>query len=542
MNDDKYEVEIVAKLVDKVSKPLKALARDAMGVASVVGHAFSERLSQTSKYLSKSEIAERAEVLKGDNGMQKDIYQWEDFGSLMADKWKGIGKETDKARKKVLRYSLALFGVTSIYRGIIKAVNTYMSVNQELQARVNGLYYAIGSLLAPVIEWVLNLLSRWVLYIDAFARGIGLAGINMTNFNKTASKTSKMLAPFDEINNLTEGNSGSNSGITDPFGGESAGMFGEKFRLFGEWCKENIPIITGLVGGLLTFIELMKLGIEGFGTKALGIAIIVGSVITFVQDLIKALKDPTFENWGKVIIDIGVALLGVSLILDFSVGQWVALAGAVAVLAGVIIANWSKVSDWFKETCGKITDWFKRTFGDTEKNHKAMAANIGKVSEGMLENILKGIGKFFVNLGNKLGIDVKEVINKWIITPLNKVIGWINGVLNFSYGGLKLLGKTVIPAFSVNLGHLKSVAYLDQGTNYVPNDQLAMIHQGEAVIPKKFNSSEYFNSDETNELLQTLIERVDAIELNPYVTVTDVGKASVKYINQQARIKGGSVL
>ena len=28
---------------------------------------------------------------------------------------------------------------------------------------------------------------------------------------------------------------------------------------------------------------------------------------------------------------------------------------------------------------------------------------------------------------------------------------------------------------------------LDTGTNYVPKDTLAMIHQGEAVVPKKFN-------------------------------------------------------
>ena len=33
----------------------------------------------------------------------------------------------------------------------------------------------------------------------------------------------------------------------------------------------------------------------------------------------------------------------------------------------------------------------------------------------------------------------------------------------------------------------KMIPTLDTGTNYVPKDTLAMIHQGEAVVPKKFN-------------------------------------------------------
>ena len=91
---------------------------------------------------------------------------------------------------------------------------------------------------------------------------------------------------------------------------------------------------------------------------------------------------------------------------------------------------------------------------------------------------------------------------------------------------------------------LASIAMLDTGTNYVPNDQLAMIHKGEAVIPKKFNSSEYFNSgnDRIENLLVDLIDRVDRIDFNPYVTVKDIGNASVKYIKSESRIQGRSVL
>ena len=52
------------------------------------------------------------------------------------------------------------------------------------------------------------------------------------------------------------------------------------------------------------------------------------------------------------------------------------------------------------------------------------------------------------------------------------------------------------------LGKLGVRAY-DVGTNYVPNDQLAMIHQGEAIIPKKYNKP-YQPSGDSSALYDTI--------------------------------------
>ena len=70
-----------------------------------------------------------------------------------------------------------------------------------------------------------------------------------------------------------------------------------------------------------------------------------------------------------------------------------------------------------------------------------------------------------------------------------------------------------------------------------------MIHKGEAVIPKKFNSQEYFGGNtEMIEKLDTLIDVVNNLDINPYITVKDVGEASVKYQNQQYRLRGRSLV
>lgn len=103
----------------------------------------------------------------------------------------------------------------------------------------------------------------------------------------------------------------------------------------------------------------------------------------------------------------------------------------------------------------------------------------------------------------------------------------------------------LFPSFSFS-SILSKIASLDTGTNYVPSDQLAMIHKGEAVIPAKFNSKEYFNNYDNNErieaLLETLIDKIDDIDFSPYTTIKDVGEKSIQYINSQRRILGKDVI
>lgn len=60
-----------------------------------------------------------------------------------------------------------------------------------------------------------------------------------------------------------------------------------------------------------------------------------------------------------------------------------------------------------------------------------------------------------------------------------------------------MLDGTSRTALSLN------VPSYDVGTNYVPNDQLAMVHRGEAIIPAKYNRT-YSNNNDNSLLYQTI--------------------------------------
>lgn len=110
-------------------------------------------------------------------------------------------------------------------------------------------------------------------------------------------------------------------------------------------------------------------------------------------------------------------------------------------------------------------------------------------------NILSGLIDFIKNVftGNWKGAwqSVKDIFKSImkglggvLKTPLNSVISMVNLFI-------KGLNKIKIPSWVPGVGgkgiNIPVIPKLATGTNYVPDDMLAMIHEGEAVVPKKFN-------------------------------------------------------
>lgn len=111
---------------------------------------------------------------------------------------------------------------------------------------------------------------------------------------------------------------------------------------------------------------------------------------------------------------------------------------------------------------------------------------------------------------------------------------YVDSIKNIDMEQREYMGLTFEPKY---MEHIPIPQY-KVGTNYVPNDQLAYLHKGEAVVPKKFNSSEFFGEASAEELnlLSSINEQL--VELNRKDTTINLDSENVARVvsNAQQRL------
>lgn len=527
--------------------------------------------------------------------------------------FKMIKDGLENSIKRLKIFSLAILGARSMINGLRKAVSSYLSYDTQLSNQLNSTWSALGAQFAPVIEYVINLFSRAVAYINAFTTA--LTGINMVaRANKKAldgqtKSANKSLSAMDEITNINKnqnGGSGANqiklpeiknsdflNSLTEKIKARDWYGVGETIALKLNDMMDSIDWKTihkkaqNIGTGIAQFING---GVENFKWKKLGSTIGNGinTAIYFAESFIKTLNFKAIGEglsdsiygffstvkWGKLAITLVDEFKGVldTLIAFVSNDKaWIAIAAAIGDF--VLHIDWEGIwTKWYtlmmslsprintfilyllavaldalvmgaiglvkgfvnavKDTLGinspstafieigrfvvegfiqpilEIPEKIKGIF-ERAKENAVNAFSNAKDKFGMIfDGIKEKFSKVGTTVGNVVGSSFKTVING----VLNKVSNMINGFIRAINSAVKVINK--VPG--VNISRLAEirVPQLNVGTNYVPEDQYAYIHKGEAVIPKKFNSAEYFsninNNEETNALLfelnKTLIE------------------------------------
>ncbi len=143
---------------------------------------------------------------------------------------KGMGTGVKNGLGHILKYAMALFSLRSIYSVLSGCANTWLSSQnagaKQLSANIEYMKYAMGSALAPVIQFVTNLVYQLMKAIQSvayaltgvniFAKASASSYANMAGNAKKAKEETKQLAGVhDEINNISDSNnSDSGSGGT----------------------------------------------------------------------------------------------------------------------------------------------------------------------------------------------------------------------------------------------------------------------------------------------------------------------------------------
>ena len=119
---------------------------------------------------------------------------------------KGFGKVATAGIKKL---GLALVGVRSAFTAVRSAMQEYMNYDTQLRDNLSMTWASLGSLLAPVLEYIIKLFGTAVGYVRAFIKamtGIDLVAKankkRMDGLAESSKNALGSLAKFDDLNTV----------------------------------------------------------------------------------------------------------------------------------------------------------------------------------------------------------------------------------------------------------------------------------------------------------------------------------------------------
>lgn len=602
--EEEYGIELKL-LTDKFKVAMSNVSRETKSWANELNDGTTIDLSD--KFVRSKELELEIKNLKkelstlapDDSAFQEyalAIKEAEDELKSLKNELKGVTEETKKTSikmesvfnpKNARKFLLSLFSIRTVWSLISRASNTAISENDKLNQSISLTNSLLGNILLPVVEKVVNVAQYGAIAIAKIIQmftgynAIAKATTNSLKKVSSASKdVNKNLAGFDTLTNLSS-NTNLASGIKD--GILALNDFQDKVKQVDEIFKkyeDEIKIVTELLG-IAFGVGMVKkiagvLGIAGTATGVgatglLGVLNVVGLLAAAAIVIPIAIK-----GIDKVQQELG----GLKEQLDEAVKSTQNINKETDITADKLeqmALSGEKNNEWLQ----KYYEWLVLTIDNNESENKALDSQ--KTILGLLtgqwqsatkqqslnnEETKKMIGRIsnlkdYLEKQNEV-LDVnseKYKQNKDMISQLDKKIKELSGYKATATVEVKantssfkkkikdiIAGPTILISSFFGKGVKESAEKwlnsFDVGTNYVPNDQIAKVHKGEMIVPKKYNpmTSNISNNSDVVNKLDRLIDVVESKEFSAYLDSEKISKKTISYINNEKRIQGRSVL
>lgn len=363
---------------------------------------------------------------------------------------KNIGSGIKNGIGTVLKYAGALFGITKVYQALRECASTWLSSQnagaKQLSANIEYMKYAMGSALAPIIQFVTNLVYQLMKAIQSVA--YALTGVNIfanasatafKNAQKQAKNTSKQLSNIhSEINNVGDHNSDTSPNVGDMsklnptnslLDAIKNGNWYEVGSIIGEKLNEamnNIPwdkiqstaksIGTNIAQFLNGFIANTDWNQVG-NTFAQGLNTIIYFGYSFV----------TTFNWKQFGKSIGNAINGFFNNIDWAVAAKTLSEGIKGLLSTISTTletiDWQQLAKDLEEFVTNV-DWS----GIAQGIFRRIGAALGGLAQflgTLISDAFTGIGEYFNEKIEECGGDVVAGIFKGIGDAIANIGQWI---------------------------------------------------------------------------------------------------------------------
>lgn len=301
--------------------------------------------------------------------------------------------------------------------------------------------------------------------------------------------------------------------------------------LSAELGQQLLPIVNDVLGALQSVIKWFN-NLDDSGKRVVlilgGIALAIGPVATAIGTLIKVgsgIKSlvTIIKSWNVVTKLMTVAQGALNAVMNMNPISLIVI--AIVALIAIIAVLWNKC-EWFREgvmtvinaiwgAIQSVGSFIMGVFQNVFNFVSGIFTNLWNVIQTVVNTIVSifstawntiksvattvwnGIlglfsagGKIFTGVVEGIAGVFKTIVNA-IIKGINKVIripfDTINGILNF-IRNIDILGVAPFKGlWKQNPLPVPQIPTLNVGTNYIAREGLAYLHEGEAVVPKKYN-------------------------------------------------------
>ena len=421
-----------------------------------------------------------------------------------SDGVKVLNSSFEKSVKKVGRLA-----IRSAYMAVRRASSDLASYDEEYATRLEYIRYVLTQAIAPIIKAIVTLAFKLLQLINAIV--IGLFGVNLfgkgsvENFQKmkagangvekAVKQIRKQLLGFDEVNVLTsQTDTGTKAGIggvgnLPDLSKQTEGMkkLTDFIRTLKDVVTENWEIIVGGLMGIAGAIFAIKNGADILQT--IGLLGLIASIGKLMKDVVDYMKNPTWEKFGKIIGDIGLAVISLGLIFK----DWkLVLFGIIIEIVAYVIQHWDeikeKVSKGFKNMVDGIKGLLKELYDFLywlgEQEYNAIVTLLvtlknyfgGWISElfGTFKGLFSGIYNAFSNIifgminifrGNFVEglIQMGKGLANFFISIINFIVSAVNTILYPARALIVEAGKLAGKNWTINTVKLPTVPYLKTG-------------------------------------------------------------------------------
>ena len=258
-----------------------------------------------------------------------------------------------------------------------------------------------------------------------------------------------------------------------------------------------IVIVIAAIAAIIAALVLLYNHCEGFRNFINGwiegFKIMIGGIVSFIKGVVEKIKQAvqfvidfivayitTYINVIKTIINTAINVFKTIFI---TIPTWI-YNTVIKPVVNFFSSLWNGFVNgakgaWngIKSVFSTVVSFFKNTFSNAWNAIKGLFSAGGKLFEGIKD----GVANVFRTVVNGL----ISGINSIIAVPFKTINGLLNTIRNVKIPVINK--KPFTGLWKQNPLPVPKIPKLATGTNEVPDDMLAMIHKGEAVVPKKFN-------------------------------------------------------